>query len=217
MAINDLPVIVIGSGGHARVLVETLQLIGRRVLGVTDSNPRCTGKMLLGAFVEGSHDLVFEHDPRHVELVIAVGSVAVPDARRSNFIKFSSRGYKFATIIHPSSTISPTAQLAQGAQVMAGAVVQSGAIIGVNTIINTSVSLDHDCSIGAHTHVAPGATICGHARLGQICHIGAGATIIQGVEIGSRSMIAAGAVVTKDVAQGSLVQGVPAKARQGDG
>ena len=139
-ASEQLPVIVVGSGGHARVLVETLQLLGRRVLGVTDSNPRRAGKLVGGVLIEGSHDLVYEHATTDVELAIAVGSVAVPEARRNNYIKFASRGYRFATIVHPSATVSASAKLAQGSQVMAGAIVQSGTVVGVNAIINTHLA-----------------------------------------------------------------------------
>ena len=205
------PVIVIGSGGHARVLIETLRMLGRHVMSITDSASERLGQSINGIMIDGSDELVFEHDPNHIELVNAIGSVAVPEVRRRIYIKFASRGYRFTTVVHPSASVSPNARLAQGAQVMAGATVQSGVILGANTIVNTSASIDHDCSIGMHTHIAPGAILSGNVSVGQSCHIGTAASVIQMLNLGAFSFVAAGAVVTKDLPRGAEVRGVPAR------
>ena len=211
MSANDLPVIVIGAGGHGQVLIEALQLLGRRILSVTDSARERLGDSLSGSMIEGSDELVLEHDPNHIELVNAVGSVAVPEIRRRIYNKFVARGYHFATVVHPSAHVADSAVLAQGAQIMAGATVQSRAIIGANTIVNSSASVDHDSTLGMHTHIAPGVVLSGNVCVGQSCHIGTSASVIQAVEIGSYSFVAAGSVVTADLPRGSNVRGVPAK------
>ncbi len=94
---------------------------------------------------------------------------------------------------------------------MAGAVLQTGCRMGENVIINTRASVDHDCIIACHTHVSPGAVLCGNVQVGQGSHIGAGATVIQGVRIACNGMVAAGAVVIRDIPEGVTVAGVPAK------
>ena len=45
---------------------------------------------------------------------------------------------------------------------MAGVVIQSGSVIGDNVIVNTNASVDHDCRIGQHVHLAPGVVVCGN-------------------------------------------------------
>ncbi|WP_061214979.1 DapH/DapD/GlmU-related protein [Syntrophomonas wolfei] len=94
---------------------------------------------------------------------------------------------------------------------MAGAVIQALVTIGVNTIINTRASVDHECLIGDHVHIAPGTTISGGVKIGDNVLIGAGATIIQGIHIGASSIVGAGAAVTKDVREGVIVMGIPAR------
>lgn len=211
MAVNDLPVIVIGAGGHGQVLIEALHLLGRRILSVTDSARERLGDSLSGSMIEGSDELVLEHDPNHIELVNAVGSVAVPETRQRIYNKFVARGYRFATVVHPRAHVAASAVLAQGAQIMAGATIQSRAIIGANTIVNSSASVDHDSTIGMHTHIAPGVVLSGNVCVGQSCHIGTSASVIQSIEIGSYSFIAAGSIVTTNLPRGSKVRGVPAK------
>lgn len=211
MSALEKPVIVIGAGGHAMVLIEVLRTLGRQVLSITDSAEARRGNTIGGILIEGSDELVLEHDPDRVELANAIGSVKVPEIRRRIYVKFASRGYRFATIVHPSATVSPSSHLAQGAQVMAGATIQPRAMIGANTIVNTNASIDHDCTIGMHTHVAPGAILSGNVSVGQSCHIGTAASVIQSVNLGNNAFIAAGAVVTKDIERGAKVRGVPAR------
>lgn len=206
-----MPVIVIGAGGHGKVLVNTLRMLGRHILFVTDDSAEHHGKMVGGAEVRGSDELINAFDPDTVELINGVGSVNRPRARKEVFNRYKYRGYRFATVIHPAAVVAASAEIAQGAQIMSGAVVQSSALIGANTILNTRCSVDHDCVIGAHTHLAPGVTLSGTVSVGQMCHIGTAATVIQGINVSHEAMIAAGAVVIRDVHSGASVCGVPAR------
>ncbi len=203
-------VIVVGGGGHAKVLVDLLLLLRWNVLGYTDLNPG--GGDLLGVSCLGSDEIVATRwHPEEVGLVNGVGSVRSPAARAGVFEAFSELGYTFPAVVHPAATVSPHATLAVGAQVMAGAVIQAGSRIGPNVIINTRASIDHDCEIGAHVHVAPGAVLSGAVRVGERAHIGCGATVRQAITIGTAAVVGAGAVVIEDVAPGMTVAGVPAK------
>lgn len=206
------PVVLIGAGGHGKVLIATLRLIGREILFATDDAAAQHGRKTNGITVRGTDDLITQFSPDEIELVNGVGSAHLPEARRKVFDLFKYRGYRFATVIHPEAMIAPTAEIAQGAQVMAGTVVQSGALIGADTILNTRCSIDHDCVIGAHTHIAPGVTLSGNVTVGPMCHLGTGATVIQGISVGHSTLVGAGSVVIRDVPANSAICGVPAKA-----
>ena len=207
----SLPVIVLGAGGHAKVLIEALLASSAVITGVVDPDLTLVGTTIHGVQVLGGDDVVNEFPPSEVQLVNGLGSVSLPVKRQQLFERFKGIGYDFATVVHPSAVVASDVELAEGAQVMAGVVIQPGCSIGVNSIINTRVSVDHDCSIGDHVHIAPGVTLSGGVAVGSCSHIGTGATVIQGINIGAKSVIGAGALVLKDVAPCITVVGIPAK------
>lgn len=209
------PVIITGAGGHCRVLLDTLALLGREVLFLTDADPHKHGQSLAGCEVRGGHDLILDHATETVELVNGVGSVRQPTARRAMYERFVSQGYRFATVCHPRAVVAASARLEAGVQVLAGAIVQPDATVGENTLVNTRASVDHDCRIGPHTHIAPGVTLSGGVIVGAMSHLGAGATVIQGVRIGRGAVIGAGAVVVRDIPDDAVALGVPARATPG--
>ena len=205
------PVLILGAGGHAKVLIEALLASSAVIAGIVDPDPAMVGTKLLGVPVLGGDELVREFPQAEILLVNGLGSVGLPLRRRELFERFKEMGYGFATVIHPSAVVASDIELGEGAQLMAGAVVQPGSRIGSNVIVNTRASVDHDCIIGDHVHIAPGVTLSGGVVVGDSCHIGTAATIIQGVRIGSGSVIGAGALVLKDVPHSVTVVGVPAK------
>ena len=204
-----MPVIVIAGGGHARVLISTLLLQGRNVLGFTDPDEKNLN--VLGVARLGDDGEIGRYRADEVRLVNGVGSVKSASQRKQIYERFRQRGYGFESVVHPSAVVAPDVEIADGVQIMAGAVVQCGSRLGANTIVNTRAGIDHDCEIGAHVHIAPGVTLSGEVRVGEGACIGIGASIIQGVVIGANSVVGAGAVVLQDVLPGVTVMGVPAR------
>lgn len=202
------PVIVLGGGGHAKVLLDTLILQGHNILGFTDPQSQASiwGIPYLG------HDAEIEKfSPKDLVLVNGIGAVGNNSIRKKLFCLYKERGYCFASVIHPTAILSPRAVIGEGAQIMAGAVMQADVHIGSNVIVNTRASIDHDCKINDHVHIAPGATISGGVQIEESAFVGAGAVVIQGIQIGTGSIVGAGAVVIEDVPRNRKVAGVPAK------
>lgn len=208
MIASELPVIVIGGGGHAKVLLSALKLTERNVLGFVDLNLALPP--LLGVPHLGDDSAVFTYLPDRVELVNGVGSLGSTKNHQNVYDRFVQKQYRFAAVIHPSAVVAPEVQIEDGVQIFAGAIVQSGCRICANVIVNTGARVDHDCIIDAHAHIAPGVTICGGVSVAGGAHVGAGATVIQGIHIGKGSMVGAGALVIRDVPPGAKVVGVPA-------
>jgi UDP-perosamine 4-acetyltransferase len=205
---SEGPFIIVGGGGHARVVVSTLRRLEKSILGFTDPDKEAT----LGDGIKhlGGDDIFTEKEPSEVVLTMGVGSVRGTGHRAGLFTEQFENGFQFPTLIHPDAVVASRTKMDAGTQVMAGAVIQTGASLGKNVIINTNASVDHDCDIEAHSHIAPGATISGEVTLESGVHVGTGASIIQGVCIGKRSVIGAGAVVIEDVPPETVVFGVPA-------
>lgn len=206
-----LPVIIIGGGGHAKVLVSTLLFLGREIIGFTEADEQKQGQNLAGVPIIGNDDTILQYKPDQIELINGIGSVNLPVKRMEIYNRYKGLGYKFASVVHPSALLEKDTKISEGVQIMAGAIVQTGCTIGENTIINTGAILDHDCIIGAHVHIAPGVTLSGGVHIDSMSHIGTSATIIQGIKIGKNCLIGAGSIVVKDIPSGSKIVGVPAR------
>ena len=206
--------ILLGAGGHARVLLEALQLAGVDVAGCV--TPEGAQPPDLGIAHLGSDAALVDCAPAEFTLVNGVGSVGVAKRRITLFRDLTQRGFVFLPVVHPAAIVARDASLGPGAQVMAGAVLQPGVSIGANAIVNTRAVVDHDSTVGDHAHVAPGAVVCGGCTIGEAAHIGTAAAILEGRVVGPGATVAAGAVVTENVEAGARVGGVPARTLRRD-
>jgi sugar O-acyltransferase (sialic acid O-acetyltransferase NeuD family) len=209
-----VPVIIIGAGGHARVLISSLKALRREIIGILHPDVTLIGQAIVGIPVIGNDDKILEYSPDSIEVVNGIGSVSSTKKRQEIYAKFKKDGYSFATIIHPAATIMEDVKLGEGVQIMAGAIVQTGCVIGDNAIINTGAIVDHDCIIGEHVHIAPGAVLSGGVHIGDSAHVGTSAIIIQGIHIGQTTVVGAGSVVVDNIPEGIKVVGVPARERE---
>ena len=194
------PIIVIGGGGHAAVVVDCLRLLGRKILGASTPDIKKGATVFPGLPCIGNDQTVVrDYPPATVTLVNGVGQTTGEDQRRYLYESMSSIGYDFESVVHPSANLGSRVSVSSGTQLMAGVILQVGCKVGKNSIINTGARVDHDCVIGNHVHVAPGATVCGGVYIDDGAYLGAGSVVIQGVKIGARSTIGAGVTVLRDV------------------
>lgn len=207
----NLPVIILGGGGHGKVLLDILLQQSFDILGFTVPGNEQSNDTIKELQLMGDDSAVLHYSPDKVLLVNGLGSVGNTSRRQRLYQEFSQKGYRFLDVIHNSAIIASDVLTGDGLQVMAGAILQIGTQIGDNTIINTKTSVDHDCRIGSHVHLAPGVTLSGNVEVGDCVHVGAGATVVQGIRIGKGSIVGAGAVVIKDVPESATVLGVPAR------
>ncbi len=210
---HDSLCVVLGGGGHARVLIDCIR--ASRVAKpyvVLDCDTTLWGKDLSGVPIQGGDDLLPMLAKQGIPyFVVGVGGVGNNAPRRQIFELASSNGLTPLTVSHPSAICSSLAKVGGGSVVFPGAVVNVGAVLGVNVIVNTGAIVEHDCSVGDHAHVATGARLGGAVSLGRQSHVGAGATVLNGVSIGEGAIVGAGAVVVRDVAPWTVVVGVPAR------
>ena len=193
--------IIIGGGGHAKVIADIAVANHYNILGFLDDNPNTLQFSNLKRLGKIS-DCIKYND---VQFIIAIGNNTV----RQNIAK--KYPLNFATLIHPSAIVSKYAQLAKGTVVMPLCVINSHAKIGEHCIINTSSVIEHDANVNNYTHISPNATLCGTVNIGENCHIGAGATIINNITICDNCIIGAGAAVTNDIIENGTYVGVPAQ------
>ena len=205
-------IILLGGGGHAKVLIDLINASGQfEISGILDTQLEA-GTKVLNIPVIGDDDLLSGLYNKGIKNVcIAVGSVKDTTRRRMLFDKVKQIGFLVPYLLHPQAIIvSRNVHFSEGVQIMAGVTVQTGSLFKENTIINTGAIIEHDCSIGSHVHICSGVVISGGCTVGDGTFIGAGATVMQGINIGKCVTVAAGAVVVKDVPESSMVKGVPA-------
>ncbi len=195
-------VVIIGAGGHAKVISDIIQKNGDTVLGYLDDDTKKiapSGLNILGTVAE------YEKFCQKASFIIAIGNNSVRK-RLAQTMKCS-----WYTAVHPMAAISAGAKIGEGSCLMAGAVVNADAVIGKHTIINSSAVVEHDCHIGDFVHLSPNSTVCGNVCVEESCWIGAGATVINGIKIGANTTIGAGAVVIENIESGGTFVGVPAR------
>ncbi|MEW6764746.1 MAG: acetyltransferase [Pseudomonadota bacterium] len=204
------PVVILGHGGHAEVLLDVLRLTGCEVAGIlTPDLP--AGSLWQGLEVLGGDDWLDCTEAGDHAFALGLGMLPHREKRRRGlFSMLLARGLELPAVIHPSAILARDVLVGRGVQIMAGVVVQPGVRIGDDALLNTRSSVDHHCHLGAHAHVAPGAVLCGDVHLGEGAFIGAGATVIQGISIGARAQVAAGATVVRDIEAGVRI--IPGRA-----
>lgn len=192
-------VILLGGGGHAKVVIDCLLAEGREVVAVFDKKNK--GSLLGIQRYEQYGPELF----KDAAMLIAIGD---------NKVRHTLAGetsHPFTNTIHPSSVISSFAQVGMGTMILHRAVVQAGTTIGNHVILNTGSQVDHDGLIADFVHIAPRAVLCGSVTVGEGTLIGAGAVVLPGIKIGKWAVIGAGAVVVKDVDDHAVVAGVPGR------
>lgn len=207
------PVVVVGAGGHASVVIDALLSADREVLGATDLDPALHGAQCAGVPIIGDDGALERFRPEEIEVAVGVGAPGGVGlaARRAVSRRLSEAGFRLATVVHPSATVSRLARIEPGAQVMARAVLQPGACVGTGAIVNTGAILEHGVVLGEFAHVAPGAVIAADATIEEGVFIGAGAVVRQGSRVVTGVVIGAGAAVVADVTTPGVHVGVPCR------
>lgn len=200
--------VLIGGGGHARVLLDVARRLGHRVFGYAAPAPAAdVGVPYLGddEAVAGSPEAAGAF------AILALGKTRTGDHRLALMASLERAGLRFPPLVAPGATVHGDVTLGDGSVVLDGAVVATGARLGRGCIVNTRASVDHDARLGDGVHVAPGATLCGGVTVGDDALIGAGATLAPGVRVAGGSTIGAGAVVVRDLPEPGTYVGVPAR------
>ncbi len=202
-------VMVIGAGGHARVVIDAIEKeAAKEIVGIIDNN------LAKGAFFAGYPIIGDDSCLKHVSEIDGV-IVAIGDNWRRqqlvNYIKNKNSFLRFVTVVHPYSSIARDVVIGDGTIVCAGAVINAGTHIGEHCIINTRASVDHDNCLEDFVSIAPGATLGGRVVIRTGAIISLGANVIHSIEVGEHSIVGAGALVLDDIEPRMIAVGLPAR------
>lgn len=200
--------VIVGGGGHAKVVMEIAELNGYELVGFVDDDPavQSLGNLTkLGDLRSYGASDILDRGRAHV---VAIGDNGT---RRNVADMLAGRGARFVTLVHPRAIVSTKSEVAEGTVVMAGAIISPFASVGRHTIVNSGCVVEHDDVIGDYAHISPGANLAGRVSIGEGTHIGIGSNVLPSVTVGSWCTVGGGTLVNADLPDGVKAYGVPAR------
>lgn len=208
------PIVIVGAGGLGR---EVLQLIGSinsvtakwRPRGFLDDNPAKHDTSVSGLPVLGALEERACIDG--ASLVVCITNPSRPWVKQQIVERLSLNDDRYATLVHPSASMSLDSSVGVGTCLMQNVVVTTGVSVGAHGTLMPSTVLTHDVTIGDYVSVGAGAKLAGGVRVADGAYLGSGALVRENVQIGEGAVVGMGAVVTRDVPAREIWLGVPAR------
>lgn len=203
------PILIFGSGGHAKVVIDLINMIGGYdIVGcISFETGSVEGVPIIGTDEDAARIL----ERRQIAIAVALGSNSL---RLRIGREFIAKGVIAPPLIHPRAIVASSAAIGHGTVIMAGAVVNPAARIGDFVVVNTLAGIDHDCVIGDGAHIAPNAALAGNVSVGAKAFMGVGSCARPKVTIGENTIIGAGGVVVEDIGADKIAVGVPARPQE---
>ena len=194
--------IIIGAGGHGKVIADNALRNGQKNICFIDDHTR--GEVI-GFPVIGTSEDIERLNDGNTDFIIGIGSNAARKTMAETY------NINWVSVIHPSAQIAFNAEIGKGTVVMANAVINACATVGEHCIINTGAIIEHDDVIENYVHISPNVALGGTVHIGANSHIGIGATVRNNLDICDGCIIGAGAVVICDIKTSGTYIGVPTK------
>jgi sugar O-acyltransferase (sialic acid O-acetyltransferase NeuD family) len=206
--------VIVGAGGFGRETVEAVRALNAagarwRLAGYLDDDPARHGKVIDGVPVLGGTGELAQMPG--VSVVVCTGR---PDNFTSRPRIVEALGLppeRYATIIHPSASVSVTSQVGPGSVLLAQTVLTAAVTVGSHVAIMPHVILTHDDVVDDFATMASAVCLGGSVHVGRCAYVGAGALVREQRSIGSFALVGMGAVVTRDIPPREVWAGVPAR------
>lgn len=160
-----LKLIVLGSGGYGRTVVDIAHQFGYSTIILDDSNP-AHPLSSFSSYISGD-----------TEFIPAFGN---NDFRMEWINRIEESSGQLATLIHPTAYVSPTATINPGTVILPHAIINTDVVVGKGCIINLGAIVDHGCILEEGVHIAPGAIVKGENRIEKYSKIEAGEVVERG-------------------------------------
>ena len=196
--------IMIGAGGHAESVADSIDTDRYELVGFIDSNK--TGSHM-GLPIHGK-EITSILDYKSYVYFVSIGDVS---CRELWFNKLRELQLPIINIIDRSALISNSASIGIGNFIGKLAIINAGTKVGDNNVINTKALIEHECRIGNHTHLSTNSTINGDVIVEDSVFLGSTAVCNGQLKIGHHAVIGSGSVVIKDVEPWTTVVGAPAR------
>lgn len=202
--------IIVGAAGFGREIEQWVGDINKvsptwNILGFIDDNIHALDNVPSDYSVVGT---IKDWIPKDNEFFVL--ALAFPEVKKKVVALLKEKGAKFATIIHPTATISKFASIGEGVVITQRSGLNANAKVGdYVTILESAVA--HDAVVGSYSTLSGRVNVNGHVIVGESVYISCGVSIAPGKKIGNGAKIGIGSVVISNVKAGVTVFGNPAK------
>ena len=135
--------LIIGAGGHGKVVAEVAQDCGYEEIAFLDDN---------STDAIGKTDEIENFVGQYEDAFVGIGN---NELRQNMLNRLKEAGYHIPVLVHPTAYVSKTAKIAEGTIVEPKAVVNTDTVIGVGCIISVGAIVDQEECV----HVNAGAIV----------------------------------------------------------
>jgi sugar O-acyltransferase (sialic acid O-acetyltransferase NeuD family) len=207
------PLVILGSGTHGIDILDCLLELNRhshdyQPLGFLDDKPAqqsVHGFPVLGGLAE-----VGRFGPE-VQFVTAIGSVASYRSKPALLEGLGLPRERFATVIHPSASVSQWAEVGHGCVILQQCTLSAGCRLHDQVVLLPGCRVSHDTVIEDYNTLATGVILSGYVQVERNCYLGAGSLVRERLRLGEGSLVGMGSVVIGSLQPGSRVAGNPAR------
>lgn len=139
--------LIIGAGGHGKVVAEVAQDCGYEEIAFLDDN---------STDAIGKTDEIENFARQYEDAFVGIGN---NELRQNMLNRLKEAGYHIPVLVHPTAYVSKTTEIAEGMIVEPEAIVNTETVIGTGCIISVGSVVDHNVVLEECVHVNAGALV----------------------------------------------------------
>lgn len=159
-------ILIIGAGGHGRVVAEVAQDCGYDEIAFLDDN----SDVAIGKVSE-----LQNFKDEYTDVFVGIGNNKI---REKLLMEIKTLGFNIPALIHPSAYISKSSMIGIGTIIEPKAIVNANSIIGEGCIISVGSIIDHDVTIGKCCHINSGGIVKAGATIESYYKLEAGEVVL---------------------------------------
>ena len=197
--------IIIGAGGHAESVIDSVNNKEYRIVGLIDEFTKEESFMGIKVIGKSLKDL---DNARKYCYFVAIGNNL---DRKKWFNELQKNKLEVINIIDKTAIISHSAKIGRGCFIGKMSIVNAEATIGDNVVVNTKSLVEHGSKIESNVNLSTNVVLNGEVYVKEGTFLGSSSIVICQKTIGKNAIIGAGAVVIEDIPDDVTAVGVPAK------
>jgi len=208
--VKDL--VIIGAGGYSQEMVwmaDDMNAAGTQwnILGYIDpAKPQRKGEMLYDRPILGGWDDLMPGN----ETFFCCG-IGDPEGRRKECNEAERRGFRPATLIHPTAIVAKHVTIGGGCVLGPLVVMAPFSSLGRHAALNIGVAVGHNSQVGDFAVLCPYAQVLGGVTVGPLAYLSTNSTVNVRRKVGAGAVLGANSFLLTDLPAGASAIGIPAK------